>query len=90
MDAVSKYPAEVNAQYGESLRVIYHWPLMVTCDTDELTHVECDYCGHSLWDEPHWRLQRESGVETTITLDYLYRAVSQHRLDGCPNAPTQG
>lgn len=87
-DAVSAYPPKMmNANYGKEMRAIYHWPLHIWGDDDlVLANVECDYCGHELWasKDPNWE-----DVERP-TLDVLYRAVSQHRLDGCPEAPESG
>ncbi len=61
----------------ETLTIIYHWPLHIWGDSEENSYcIECDYCGRTLW---------ESDTPDEVNLNRLYKAISQHRMDGCPN-----
>jgi hypothetical protein len=65
------------------IREIMQWPLYAWRD-DECPGavVECDYCGAELWD-----YLTSDDARDRVTLDILYKAISQHRLNGCPNVP---
>lgn len=71
-------------------RAILQWPIAIFSDTDEFGHVDCDYCGTELWSAEVITNEPAKRYESGTTLDFLYRAVSAHRMDGCPDAPVNG
>jgi hypothetical protein len=62
----------------DTISAVYHWPLNIWGDSEGYSCIECDYCGATLWD---------SDSPGEVNLDSLYKQISGHRIDKCPEAP---
>lgn len=65
------------------IRAVMQWPIFIGNSTDDDTFVQCDYCSEEFW----CSYNGEGHDNFSSALDELYRAISKHRMDGCPHAP---
>jgi len=68
------------------IRAVMQWPLYIWGDEATAVHVDCDYCGITLWLDNTGIYADPDEQNPHTNIDAWYKAISSHRFE-CSEAP---